>query len=63
MTYKILTTKSIKGETQEHIIKDNGNGNFTSFPLDETNPNYEEYQAWIDAGNTPEPADTPEEAE
>jgi len=52
--YKILTTTSFDGTTQQHIIKDNGNGNFTSFPLDETNPNYEEYQAWIDAGNTPD---------
>ena len=57
MTYKILTTISFDGTTQKHIIKDNGNGNFTSFPLEEDNSNYKEYKAWIDAGNTPEEAE------
>ena len=54
MTYKILTTKSIKGETQEHIIIDNGDGSFTSFPVDDTNPTYLQ---WVAEGNTPEDAD------
>ena len=57
MTYKTTTITLVDGTTQEHIIKDNGNGNFTSFPLDENNPNYEAYQAWIDAGNTPQEAE------
>ena len=55
--YKILTITSFDGTTQQHIIKDNDNGNFTSFPLDENNPNYEEYLAWVAEGNEPDPAD------
>ena len=57
MTYKTTTITLIDGTTQEHIIKDNGNGNFTSFPLDENNPNYDEYLEWLSEGNEPEPAD------
>ena len=52
--YKILTTTSFDGTTQQHIIKDNGNETFTSFPVDDTNPTYLE---WVAEGNEPEPAD------
>jgi hypothetical protein len=55
--YKILTQLNSFGNTQTSIILDNGNGSYTSFPNDPTNPNYPAYQAWLDAGNTPTPAD------
>lgn len=37
------------------IILDNGDGKYTSFPDDPTNPNYPAYQAWLDEGNVPQP--------
>ena len=54
MTYKIITTESINGVSQQHIIIDNGDGSFTSFPVDNTN---QTYVAWVAEGNTPEEAD------
>ena len=42
------------------IILDNGDGNYTSFPDDPTNPNYPAYQAWLDEGNVPQPFPTAE---
>jgi len=45
------------GEQQKHIIRDNGNGGFTSFPADPANTDYQAYLKWLDAGNTPEAAD------
>jgi len=56
--YKIITQLNSFGVTQTSIILDRGNGNFTSFPNDPKNPNYKPYQDWLDAGNTPEPADS-----
>ena len=44
---------------QNHVQKDNGDGSFTSFPAEENNPNYQQYLAWLEAGNTPLPADEP----
>ena len=54
MTYKKITTEGVNGVTQEHIIIDNGDGSFTSFPVDNTN---QEYLQWAAEGNTPEEAD------
>ena len=54
--YKLLTVKSIFGNEQ-HIIRDNGNNSYTSFPVDELNTDYQKYLEWVAAGNTPEPAD------
>jgi hypothetical protein len=53
------------GETQKHIIIDNGDGSFKSFPADETNP---EYVAFLEAlegkePNLPEVEETPETPE
>jgi len=56
--YKIL-----KGgiENKEYgALRDNGNGSMTSFPFDPANADYQEYLAWIEAGNQPLPADVQE---
>lgn len=50
-TYTINTWSGV----QKSIIFDNGDGTYTSFPDDPTNPNYPAYQAWLDAGNIPQP--------
>lgn len=54
MTYKTITTESVNGVTQQHIVIDNGDGSFTSFPVDNTNQTYVE---WVAESNTPEEAD------
>ena len=45
------------GEQQKHIIRDNGDGNFTSFPADPANTDYQAYLKWVAEGNTPLPAE------
>jgi hypothetical protein len=55
--YKVITTDSPYGEPQTFVIRDNGNGSFTSFPADPDNTDYQAYLAWVAEGNTPEPAD------
>ena len=60
--YKLLTVKNIVGNDQHHVIRDDGNGSYTSFPADETNPNYQAYLKWLVEGNTPTPADEGEQA-
>jgi hypothetical protein len=40
MIYKEITIEGPMGETQKHIIIDNGDGSFKSFPADESNPEY-----------------------
>jgi hypothetical protein len=39
MNYKEIETESF-GIVQKHIIIDNGDGSFKSFPADESNPEY-----------------------
>ena len=53
MTYKKITMETVNGVTQEHIIIDNGDGSFTSFPVDKTN---QTYAAWVEEGNKTEEA-------
>lgn len=54
------------GGTQKHIIIDNGDGSFKSFPADNATPEFilflqelektndPYYLAWVEAGNNPE---------
>ena len=46
--YSEIEVKSIDGTIQKHIIFDKGNGEYTSFPLQEDNPNYEAYMLWLE---------------
>ena len=39
MNYKEITVEGLEGESK-HIVIDNGDGSFTSFPAEKSNPNY-----------------------
>jgi hypothetical protein len=39
------------------IARFNDDNSVTSFGMDESNPDYQAYLKWLEAGNTPEPAD------
>ena len=55
--YKELKVVGSNGVEQTHIIRENSSGNYTSFPADPDNTDYQEYLKWVAEGNTPEPAD------
>jgi hypothetical protein len=57
MIYNEIEIDNGYGEIKKHIILDKGNNEFTSFPSEESNPNYQAYLQWLDEGNTPLPAD------
>ena len=48
------------GVTKTFVIRDNGNGSFTSFSDDPANTDFLEYQKWLSEGNVPEPAEVTE---
>ena len=48
MKYEEITMKTFEG-TQKHIIIDNGDGSFKSFPADENNPEYIAFLAQLEA--------------
>jgi hypothetical protein len=50
MNYEEIEVESMAG-TQKHILIDNGDGSFKSFPADESNP---EYVAFLEALEEPE---------
>jgi hypothetical protein len=50
MNYEEITVTSF-GKTQKHIIIDNGDGSFKSFPADETNPEYVAFLESLEAEN------------
>jgi hypothetical protein len=54
--YKQITVTTF-GIEKIHIIRDDGNKCFTSFPADENNTDYQAYLKWVSEGNTPLPAD------
>jgi len=55
--YKELTIEVPYIGQKKHIIRDNGDGHFTSFPAEEDNPNYQAYLKWVSEGNQPESAE------
>jgi len=56
MNYKLY--KTLSGNDAAYSI--NENGSMTSFIFDEANTDYQAYLAWLDEGNTPEPAEVTE---
>jgi hypothetical protein len=48
MEYKEIQTEFM-GVKQKHIIVDNGDGSFKSFPADESNPEYIAFLAQLEA--------------
>jgi hypothetical protein len=48
MNYKEVETTHM-GVTTEHIVIDNGDGSFKSFPADESNPEYIAFLAQLEA--------------
>ena len=58
MTYKLFNDPSNNSTpTLVGIIRSNSNGSQLHIPLDRDNVDYQEYLAWVDAGNAPEAAD------
>ena len=58
--YKEFIQDNPYGEPSKFIIRDNGDGSFTSFPAKEDNELYKAYLKWLDEGNLPTPADSGE---
>ena len=42
---------------QDGVLRTNADGSVSSFLCEPDNKDYQEYLAWVEAGNTPEPAD------
>ena len=53
--YRLLKDK-MSGK-EYGVLRDNGNGTFTSFLFDPDNTDYQQYLAWLADGNEPLPAD------
>tara|TARA_Y100000816_G_scaffold125104_1_gene88036 strand:+ start:1448 stop:1615 length:168 start_codon:yes stop_codon:yes gene_type:complete len=55
MTYTYKKQKTVRdGEISNVILRIEDNA---FIPFDDSNRDYQEYKAWLDAGNTPEAAD------
>ena len=50
MNYKEIETEFM-GVTQKHIIIDNGDGSFKSFPADQDNPEYVAFVKQLEEGD------------
>jgi hypothetical protein len=55
--YKVITTDSPYGEPQTFVIRDNGNGSFTSFSADPANTDYQTFKKEVLAGAELQDAD------
>jgi hypothetical protein len=51
MKYEEIETENFDGTTQKHIIIDNGDGSFKSFPADLDNPEYVAFLEALEAEN------------
>ena len=51
MEYKEIEIETLQG-TQKHIIIDNGDGSFKSFPANESNPEYIAFLAQLEQENS-----------
>jgi len=51
LTYKL--TQDDKGNSTNSVLRSDG----WSIPFDPANTDYQEYLRWLEAGNTPEPAE------
>ena len=58
--YKIKVN-TMYGNAVKVIIRENADGSVTSFGEYQDNTDYQQYLKWVAEGNTPLPADTPEE--
>ena len=57
-TYKLLPNNPITGKEAGMVLRTNTETSIEScIPIDPDNTDYQEYLAWLEAGNTPEPAD------
>jgi len=45
--YKLLVSTGMFGDKQNHVIRDNGNGSFTTFPAQEDNTDYANFKTAI----------------
>lgn len=54
MTYFYLDIEQMFGGTERHILTRLPDGGVQSWPLTDDNPNKPAYDAWLEAGNTPE---------
>jgi hypothetical protein len=53
--YKLF---KFSGATEPQLVnRTNDDGSVTCIPFDPANTDYQAYLAWLEAGNTPEPAD------
>ena len=55
--YKIHTVKDIAGNDQHHVIRNNGNNSYTSFPIQADNPNLASFKKEVLAGAELQDAD------
>jgi len=54
MTYKLYKTTL---NTEVNVMRFNDDGSITSFAQNPANTDYQQYLAWLNKGNIPEPAE------